>query len=128
MLYNKFMYFFHQLILLMWEEHDKQPIKPNSSHILIETYIHTKHIYIHPLLLWQKEKGAEGVVWWAKKKMAMRLWASKSASYLKISTFNRGFATGIYQPLWLHLLILFLYESVFMCFAHEKGLICGSCM
>ncbi|KAI3502885.1 hypothetical protein L1887_31263 [Cichorium endivia] len=27
--------------------------------------------------------------------MASRLWASKAASYLKISTFNKGFASGI---------------------------------
>ncbi|KAI7740080.1 hypothetical protein M8C21_015641 [Ambrosia artemisiifolia] len=26
--------------------------------------------------------------------MASRLWASKAASYLKISTFNRAFASG----------------------------------
>ena len=64
----------------------------------------------------EKQKGQCFLFLGLKFPMSSRLlWASRAASYLRISAFHRGFASGIYQTLlWWIVLYFLLYVYIKM--------------
>ena len=94
-------------------QHPHQLSKP---HLVLLEFIRDKYLCSVFCVLRERETEREVFFVFGIKvsKMSSRLlWASRAASYLRISVFHRGFASGIYQTLLWYIVLYFPFICIY---------------